>query len=228
MKSKFVILVLIVIPVLVAKGVLIFSSNTHFIAFAALVLLGAFSGIFERLLVGYIIPTKSMFKMRFLIHGIALGIFGTLLALFSNMSYHPKITWNEFTIMLIIGQIVMIPVSYITSLISSNILRENTKLSKNRGEFELMSDRGAYSIEQGKFIPGRLILTNQRLCFRSKKMDFSQNDLILSETRPEFEEVKYLGMPAGFSIKGKNMKIRVNYPLFWKREIMTQIQLNKT
>lgn len=222
MKRKKIDYLLLSILVLGGIGLLIFVCNTQYTVAAALILLGLSAGIVTQVFTGYIIPSQRLFKFRFLFNGIANGIFIALLIFIIEKGRNPHITWNDFAIMLIIGLIVMIPIMSGILLISFNNLREKTNLKKNTGEIELYSDKATF-IHDDTYIPGRLILTNQRLCFRSKKMDCSQNDLILSEAKPEFDKVKYLGVPGGFSIRGKNMKVKINFPFFWEREILKQI-----
>jgi hypothetical protein len=218
MKHKLLIISILIILVLTSIAFLIFSKNHHLMIFGTVVLLGLFAGIVNQLFTAYLIPSLKIFKYRFVFNGIANGVFISLLIFFIDYFDHSGTTWLGFVVILIIGQVVTVPLNYGTKIITFNNLKEKTRLKKNDDEIALISDR-ATLIDGDTYIMGRLILTNQRLCFRSKKVDCTKHDILFNNFFPEFEKLKFLGIPSGFSTKDKRMQVKINFPLFWEREI---------
>ena len=134
------------------------------------------------------------------------------------------LTWIGILTLFIIGQIVGIPIMSGLLFLTYNNLKEKTRLKKNPDEIALMSDR-AFLIDNDRSISGRLILTNQRLCFRSKKQDYTKYDFLFTDQKPEFEKLKIRGFPCGFSINGTQMKVKLDFHKFWLNEIEKQISL---
>jgi hypothetical protein len=181
-----------------------------------IILAGGIWVILMRLWFGYGIPSRWMFKNRFLLNGLLLGIIFGFFPLI--LPYNEHRLCIKHLLILLTGFVIGTLYLFIISKIYYNKLCKETKLEKQEGEAEIMSDQASIKNEDG-YIAGRLILTNKRLCFMTKDIDNYSLVISINELTKTPEIVNKYGFFNAFYIQDKEIIIYLKYRRYWIKEI---------
>ena len=191
--------------------------NNFFIVFITYVLI---CGTFMMFFYEYGILTRWMFRNRFLIDGSLMGLMISSIPI--TVSYN-RYKLNIMSLLMTLVTFVIITVVYfIIYRKSFKNLYEETIFENEEGEKVIMSDQAAL-INEDVRKGGRLILTNKRLCFLTKKTDNYSFEINLHELTKAPKTVNNIGFFNAFSIQDGKMKIYIKYRRYWIKEIKKQM-----
>ncbi len=174
----------------------------------------SFSIILALVLLGYSIPSLWLFRNRFWLISIFIGlsIFSIKLD-FGELFQATRLFEDGF--LSIFWGILIFGSSYMWYF---REVQKNTPLLRYSTENEIVSDTGKLRINKHA-LTGRVVLTPRRLSFVSNNRGRSQFDFFFADPNFEIILIKRFGIPYKLKFTHQDISLKVKFPRFWVKEI---------
>ena len=174
----------------------------------------SFSIILGLVLLGYSIPSLWLFRNRFWLIGLFVGI--SIFSMKINFEDHFQTAISSVDGLLSLFCAIMI-VGTFTKFYFREV-QKNTPLLRYSTENEIVSDTAKLRINKHA-LTGRVVLTQRRLSFVSNNRGRSQFDFFFADPNFEIKLIKRFGIPYKLKFTQQDISLKVKFPRFWVKEI---------
>ena len=196
-----------------------FIFNESDLSIAVILAIGPLGGLSTQFFVGYVLPSKLLSRLIFMIYGISFGIMIGLMLFFTTFIKDQTFVGYNMIKMLIIS----IPLGVIT--IGSILSLRHRKLKKRTNGVtdaqDSISDFALYIDSDNNKISGRLLLSDGKLSFYALETGKCLFETPLPDVNPKIKKSKFLYIPIGFSWMNEMNKVNVSFPYYWIKLIDT-------
>lgn len=192
---------------------LLITKGESYLSIAAIIALGLISAVIQRLFVGYLIPTKGIFRLRFAIYGIGFGLMIGLLMLLINSIREQSFEISDLTRWIVIS----IPLGVIIfgSKNSYDFKELKQRTNGEEDQPDTTSDLAFYRDAENTINRGRLLLSGGKLSFHSSELEGCLFEIEVVDLNAVIHPSKFMGIPNGFSLPDERGWVQVAFPYYW-------------
>jgi hypothetical protein len=184
-----------------------------YLSIVAIIAILPISAVLQRIFVGYFIPSNILFRSRFIIYGIGMGLMLGLIIFLSSSIRNQSFEISDFTRWLLIA----IPIG---GLINGPIfsykfkeLKQSTQGSEDQEN--TISGFADYRDSENDLNKGRLLLSGGKLSFESSELEGCLFEIQAVDFKFEIHRSKFMGIPNGFSLPDGRGWVNVAFPNYW-------------
>lgn len=194
-------------------AVLFYYFDASLLLILLMLLWGISAGIVTRLFLGYFVPTGFIFRSRFVLYGIASGVWIGILIELKNIIQNQTFTWPEGLQMMLIA----LPIGLLGGgWIYLQFRKLKSAVSDKYYVKCIVCDNATYMDNESKVHKGLLLLTEDKLLFYAKVNNKCLLDIYCRELNPDMKRDKILSVPEGFILKAEEKAhVRVAFPFYW-------------
>jgi hypothetical protein len=184
---------------------------------AVIIGLGPLAGFITQLFSGYVIPSKLLFRLRFILYGIGFGIMIGLLLFLMKSIKDQSFNGMHF----IKWMLISIPIGVIVqgSLYYQRFKKLKKRTNGDTDNQDAVCDSALCTDSEDNRIRGRLILSEGKLSFCSAGNGECLFEMDSSDVNPVIKKSKYRHIPNGISLQNNRYNVNVAFPLYWMKII---------
>jgi hypothetical protein len=184
--------------------------------------LGLLGGILSRFFIGYVIPSRLIFRYRFIIYGMGFGLMiGLLLFLTKSIKDQSFVSQDLVKWLLISVPLGIIGNGTMSYLRFRKLKKRTSNATENR---DSISDFAIYTDSEYKTVRGRLVLCNNKLSFYSATDQESLFEMEILDVNPVIKKSKFMSIPNGFSLSNETKALNVAFPYYWIKLIEKEVK----
>lgn len=188
-----------------------------YLSILVIIVLPLIFGVIQRFFVGYGLPSRGLFRRRFLLYGLGFGMMLGLVLFFARSLNDRSFTTLDFTIWMLIY--ISMGGLFWGSIITYKFRELKKKTNGEEDHLDSISDFAIYRDAKNEINRGRLVLSDGKLTFYSSELEGCLFDTPVMELNPVIHRSKFLGIPDGFSLNNELEWVRVNFPYYWMKKI---------
>ncbi len=215
--NKYIKILIVTVFVLCMCLLLSFYFDTSNLSIALLIGLGLLVGIISRFFIGYVIPSRILFRSRFIIYGIGFGIMIGLVMFITMSTKEQSFESQNLLICLLISIPLGIIVNGTMSYLRFRKLKKKTNIKIEKQDS--ISDFAIYTGSEYNSIKGLLLLSNNKLSFYSAINGDCIFEMAIKDVNPVIRNSKFMNIPNGFSMNNKMNSVNVAFPHYWTKLI---------
>ena len=181
--------------------------------------IGPLGGLSTLSFAGYVLPSKLLFRIGFIIYGITFGIMiGLMLFLTTSIKDQTFVGYHMIKML-----IISIPLGVITigSIISLRYRKLKKRTNGVTDAQDSISDFALYIDSDNNKVSGRLLLSDGKLSFYDLETGKCLFETALPDGHPIIKKLKFLPIPILFSWMNEMNKVNVSFPYYWIKLIDT-------
>lgn len=194
-----------------------YSLSENYLTIAVIIVSGLLGGLIIRLFTGYVIPTKLLFQIRFIIYGIGLGLMMGLMLFITNAIKIQSFDSKDFIRWLIIS--ILVGVVIYGGIFYKKFRNLKKKTNGSTDAKNTVSDFALYIDSDDSKIRGRLLLSEGKLAFYSSENGDCLFEMSLLDINPIITKAKYWHIPDGFMLINRMYSINISFPYYWLKII---------
>jgi len=211
--NKYIQILIVTVFILSMCLLLSFYFEASNLSIAVMIGLGLLGGILSRFFIGYVTPSRLIYRSRFIVYGIGFGIMIGLLLFLTRSIKDQTFVWQDMLKWLLISVPIGIIVTGTMSYLRFRKLKDRTNSDiENKNT---ISDFAICTDSEYKTVRGRLLLTNSKLSFYSVTNGERVFEMALIDVNPVIKNSKFMSIPNGFSISNATIALNVAFPYYW-------------
>ena len=196
-----------------------FVFNESNLSIAVILAIGPLGGLSTLSFAGYVLPSKLIFRLRFIIYGITFGIMiGLMLFLTTSIKDRTFVGYHMIKMLIINIPLGVITIGSIISLMYRKLKKRTNGVTDAQ---YLTSDIALFIDSDNNKISGRLLMSEGKLSFYDLETGKCLFETALSDIHPIIKKLKFLPITIGFSWMNEMNKVNVSFPYYWIKLIDT-------
>lgn len=192
---------------------LLITIGESYLSIAAIIALGLIFAVLQKFFVGYFIPTKGIFRLRFAIYGIGFSLMIGLLLLLISSIREQSFEMSDLTGLIVIS--ILLGVIFFGSK-NSYDFKELKKITNGEADqADTTSDLAFYRDTENTINRGRLLLSGSKLSFHSSELEGCLFEIEVVDLNVVIHPSKFMGIPNGFTLPDERGWVEVAFPYYW-------------